>query len=358
MNCPRGMVVRIRVYLGLLLLLWSMLVPADTLRVGVKSVPPFAMQDAEGAWTGISVELWQRIAESLGWETKWVVMTSSEAQIEALEAGSIDIAIGALSMTPEREMVMNFSAPFYSTHLAIATPAQYGNWRGLLRELLSSAFLSTVVALLLLLLAVGALLWLVERRRNPQEFGGSFAQGIGSGFWWSLVTMTTVGYGDKAPVTLIGRGLATIWMFASLIMISGLTASIAASLTVSQLNTLVRGVDDLHRVRSIAVSGSTGERFLRESGIRMQSVATAQDGLALLREDKADALVYDEALLRYLLKDAGPGIEILRQSIEMQYYAFGMRSSFAHQEQLNQTLLADTSGSDWQQTLNRYLGKR
>ena len=348
----------IRVYLALLLLFWSVLAPAETMRVGIKAVPPFAMPDGKDGWTGISVELWQRIAVDLGWQTQWVVMDSSRAQIKALETGSIDVALGALSMTREREAVMDFSAPFYATHLAIATPAQYSNWRGVLKELLSPAFLRTVAVLLLLLVAVGGLLWLVERKRNPQEFGGSVMQGIGSGFWWSLVTMTTVGYGDKAPVTLIGRALATIWMFASIIMIAGLTASITASLTVNQLNTMVRGVQDLNQVRSVAVSGSTGEQYLRKRGIRMLSVTTAAEGLALLREGKAEALIYDEALLRYLLKDAAPGIEILRQSIQMEYYAFGMKSSFAHQEQLNQTLLAYTSDSQWKEILNRYLGQR
>ena len=347
----------IRVYLALLLLFWSVLAPAETMRVGIKAVPPFAMPDGKDGWTGISVELWQRIAVDLGWQTQWVVMDSSRAQIKALETGSIDVALGALSMTRKREAVMNFSAPFYATHLAIATPAEYSSWRGVLNELLSTAFLSTVAVLLLLLLTVGGLLWLVERKRNPQEFGGSVTQGIGSGFWWSLVTMTTVGYGDKAPVTLIGRALATIWMFASIIMIAGLTASITASLTVNQLNTMVRGVQDLNQVRSVAVSGSTGEQYLRKRGIRMQSVTTAAEGLALLREGKAEALIYDEALLRYLLKDAAPGIEILRQSIQMEYYAFGMKSSFVHEEKLNQTLLAYTSDSQWKEILNRYLGQ-
>ena len=347
----------LRTYLALLLLLWSALAPAETIRVGIKSVPPFAMENGEDGWTGISVELWQRIADHLGWKTKWVAMGSSREQIQALKVGSIDVALGALSMTPEREAVMNFSAPFYSTYLAIATPTEYGNWRGVLKGLLSRGFLSTLATLLILLLAVGALLWLVERKHNPQQFGGSVTQGIGNGFWWSLVTMTTVGYGDKAPATFTGRALATLWMFVSIIMISALTASIAASLTVNQLNTMVRGVQDLNKVRSVTVAGSTGEQFLRKSGIRMQSVVTAPEGIALLREDKADALVYDEALLRYLLKDSAPGIEILRQSIEMQYYAFGMTSDFAHQEQLNQTLLADTSDSEWQETLNRYLGQ-
>jgi hypothetical protein len=42
----------------------------------------------------------------------------------------------------------------------------------------------------------------------------------------------------------------------------------------------------------------------------------------------------------------------------MEYYAFGMKSSFVHEEKLNQTLLAYTSDSQWKEILNRYLGQR
>ncbi|MGB5606099.1 MAG: transporter substrate-binding domain-containing protein [Gammaproteobacteria bacterium] len=344
--------------LALLLALWSMQAPAETLRVGIKPVPPFAIPDEQGGWTGISVELWQRVAGHLGWQTEWVAMDSLRAQIEGLAAGNIDVAVGALSMTPEREVVIDFSHPFYSTGLAIATPVQKGGWVGIVKQLLSTAFLSAVGVLVLLLLAVGALLWLVEHRRNPGQFGGSAAEGIGNGFWWSAVTMTTVGYGDKAPVTATGRVLATIWMFVSVITISSFTAAIASSLTLNQLSTVVRGVNDLDRVRCVTVAGSTGEQFLQKRGIRTLPVATAGEGLDLLRAGDADALVYDEPLLRYLLKDAAPGIEILPQSIERQYYAFGLKPGFAQREILNRTLLEDTGDSEWQETLNRYLGPR
>ncbi len=345
-----------RIFLVLLLMLWTSLSTAETLRVGIKPVPPFAMSDGQGGWTGISVELWQRVAAQLGWQTKWVAMDSAGDQVKGLASGTIDVAVGALSMTPEREAVMDFSHPFYSTDLAIATTTQRSGWVGVAKQLLSPAFLSAVGVLVLLLLAAGALLWLVEHKRNPGQFGGSLAKGIGNGFWWSAVTMTTVGYGDKAPITATGRVLATIWMFFSVITISSFTATIASSITLQQLSTVVRGVQDLDNVRCVAVTGSTGEEYLHKRGVRTKSVTTPEEGLALLREGAADALVYDEPVLRYLLKDSAPGIEILPQSIERQYYAFGLKLNFAQRKDLNRTLLTDTSDSEWQETLDRYLG--
>ena len=76
------------------------LAPAETLSVGVRQVPPFAMADVPNGWTGISVELWERVAAQLGWQTEWVEMDSAHDQVEGLAAGTIDVAVGALSMTP------------------------------------------------------------------------------------------------------------------------------------------------------------------------------------------------------------------------------------------------------------------
>ena len=91
-------------------------------------------------------------------------------------------------------------------------------------------------------------MWLLERKHNP-HFQGSRASGVSSGLWWAVVTMATVGYGDKVPRTGAGRLLAMLWMLASLIILTTVTAAITSSLTVGRLEAKVSGSEDLGKLR-------------------------------------------------------------------------------------------------------------
>ena len=159
---------RVRAYgvICMTLALWCTAVAAqsgETVLVGIKEAPPFAIKAADGSWEGISVALWRRVAEYRELEL--------ESLLDEVESGRIDIAVGALTVTPARERVMDFSHPFYTTGLAIATTRRGGNpWLGVARGVVSAEFLKAVGALLAVLLAVGALIWWVERGRNTGQF--------------------------------------------------------------------------------------------------------------------------------------------------------------------------------------------
>ena len=47
------------------------------------------------------------------------------------------------------------------------------------------------------------------------------------GLWWAITTVTTVGYGDKVPVTAGGRAVAVVLMFTGIALVSVITASLA-----------------------------------------------------------------------------------------------------------------------------------
>jgi voltage-gated potassium channel len=68
----------------------------------------------------------------------------------------------------------------------------------------------------------GTALWFVERGRP-----GSTMDSWGDALWWSLTTMTTVGYGDHVPVTTTGRLIAAGVMLAGVAIIGAVAAVVA-----------------------------------------------------------------------------------------------------------------------------------
>jgi voltage-gated potassium channel len=64
-------------------------------------------------------------------------------------------------------------------------------------------------------LIAAALMHLAERAAQPERFGT-----IPDAMWWAIVTLGTIGYGDVVPVTLLGRFLAALTIFAGLLMMA------------------------------------------------------------------------------------------------------------------------------------------
>jgi len=64
-------------------------------------------------------------------------------------------------------------------------------------------------------LIAAALMHLAERAAQPERFGT-----IPDALWWAIVTLGTIGYGDFVPVTVLGRFLASLTIFAGLLMMA------------------------------------------------------------------------------------------------------------------------------------------
>ncbi len=327
------------------------------LRVAISEVPPFVIREPDGGFRGISIDLWTRIANALGYEFEFVPMQFKDV-LPSLQAGKVDVAVGALTMTADREARIDFTHPFYQTGLAIGIPHEGsgGGW-AVVKRLFSWQFASVVLGLAALLFVVGAVLWTFERHRNEAQFGGTPAQGLGQSFWWAAVTMTTVGYGDKAPVTLGGRLIAIVWMFAALIMVSGFTAAVTSALTVGTLQGDISGPQDLLRAHVATVSGTVSARYLENEHIRSTAFPDATSAMRAVQNGEADAVVYDQPILQYRNGELGHGgLRLLPGTFDNQSYAFAVGSGSPLREPIDRTILLIVNGSDWPTLKRKYLG--
>ena len=81
------------------------------LRIAVYDVPPYGYVDTDGSISGVSVDLWRRVAERMEREFKLIPVSDMESILGGLEQGRFDAAIGAITITPEREERVDFCIP-------------------------------------------------------------------------------------------------------------------------------------------------------------------------------------------------------------------------------------------------------
>ena len=83
-----------------------------------------------------------------------------------------------------------------------------------------------LVIVLILSLIAGFIVWVMETWINKGEFRRMFFSGWIDGFWWGFISMTTVGYGDKVPKTVISRLFSVVWILIGITICSMFTASL------------------------------------------------------------------------------------------------------------------------------------
>ncbi len=85
-----------------------------TLRVGMDIFVPWAMKDKKGELIGFEIDVARQLARDMGVKVQFVP-TKWSGIIPALAAGKFDVIIGGMSVTPQRNMKINFTRPYYYT---------------------------------------------------------------------------------------------------------------------------------------------------------------------------------------------------------------------------------------------------
>lgn len=354
------------VVLGLLGLASSALAHASAsqgnapLKIATKPLEPFVFIAEDGSLSGFSIELWEVIAQDLGLDYEWVKVGKVTEQLAAVQDGTADAAIAGISMTPEREEVIDFSHPYFDAGLQIMTSAQPSLSAWSLISLIFSPALLRVLGLgVLTLLVMAHIIWLVERKSNG-NMPSSYLPGIWEALWWSLSTIATLEYGDKEkPKSVYKRLMAMAFVVFGIILIAQFTASITASLTVKQLTGLINGPADLPGKRIATVSGSTAASYLEKEGVNYVGVDLVQAAYKLLENEGVDAVVYDAPVLLYYANNQGKGkVQVVGAIFQRETYGIALPTGSTLREPINNELLRLKQNGTYDNLYSKWFGSR
>ena len=99
-----------------------------TLKVGMSTFVPWAMRDKKGDLIGFEIDVATQLAADMGVEVEFVP-TAWSGIIPALLAKKFDVIIGGMSITPQRNLTVNFTTPYaHSGQLMAANKKLAGNY--------------------------------------------------------------------------------------------------------------------------------------------------------------------------------------------------------------------------------------
>ena len=333
---------------------------ATVLRVVTKRFEPFVIyQDKK--YIGFSIELWEKIAEELGLEYELYGVNTIAKLLDEVERGAADVAIAGISITSKREQVLDFSHAFFETGLQIMV--REGS-ESVLKEVISKVFTVIfsrelfygVTFFFIILIIASHIIWALERRHNPQ-FPAHYPQGLWHSIWWAVVTVTTVGYGDKTPKGAVGRLFGVVWILAGYFVFAYFTASVTTTATVQELHGIIDGPQDLFGKQVATVEKSTAAEYLAGQGIPVVRVENIDKAYPLLESGKVDAIVYDAPVLQHHASKSGRGkVEVVGLLFQEQNYGIALQVQSPYREKINIALLKLIESGAYQELCDKWFG--
>lgn len=321
-------------------LLAALVMPVKGFVVDVHHFEPCVIIQ-DGKPTGFDIELWEKVAEEAGIKDyKYREVKQFKNMFDGITSGEADVAVSGITITDEREMKMDFTHRYLEADIKVLTPIE--KEMGIM-VLLQSIFQKNVIKLLLLLLGysafVGLILWLIERKPNDDISKG--AMGVFDCFELSLVTNSTVGYGNKVARTIAGRIVIIFAILSGLAIFGAYIGVVGSNVTFVRLESKINFVEDLKGKNVVTVESTHSDKVLTgmNLGANIIRAKVLDDAYALLKQKKAEAIAFDAPPLARFAKKHEGQYALANFSLQRQDFGFALPQGSPDRERINRALL-------------------
>jgi len=324
------------------------------LTVNVEITPPCVMTEGTN-YTGFDIELWEEIAREL--ELAFVYNETDLGGIFAnLVDGHADVAFSCITVTDEREKIVDFSHHYLDSGLRIMV---LNKTKFSIAESVKSIYSPIVFKSLayigLFIVICGHVFWWVER--GHKYISTNYFPGIFLSFWYVLVTMTTVGYGDIVPRSWIGRMMAFLVMIIGIGIFGWTIAQLSSAITLQTLHSDITSHWDLRDKWVATVEGTTSVAALEKLGAVVVPARTIDQAYEKLLKNEVKAVVFDSPTILYYARNKGAGkVSVVGPLFDIQYYGFLFPQGSELRESVNRALLKLRNKGTYEKLHNKWFG--
>ena len=275
--------------------------PGKPLIVGFSTTSLDIVKRENPRWLKSYIDFWDLIAQELQRPYVFKAMPFEEI-LRALREGTIDITAVPVAVTASREELFELSTPLGGGRLAVATRYKVWDhpWLSVIQIFFSWTTVKIVVMLMGVLVLVGIITWLIERKGNPEYFGQGMGRGIGTGIFWAGSTLASgicLGISLKTP---LGRILGLFWMVVCVVTFGAVIASLTYYLGAQEYSQWTLDSNKLRQMRLGLFKASVQIQTIERLGARYIPCDNTDECVASLLHKEIDGFLYDEGYLRLL----------------------------------------------------------
>lgn len=283
---------------ALLLLALARVGAGEPLRVAVVNSEPFTMSQ-DGVWSGLSMDVWQKITELNGWNYKITSYPDGISALEAVALNAVDVVVADVPITSEGLKYVEFTQPYFRSGLQIMISDARPHTLGRLWEDLSTwehLKIFWVIAGVVVVMTVGVTLF--ERRHNP-DFPKAWHDGLAEAFYY-VITLTLTGKSTyKGFPGVLGRLMLVAWTIFGVITVIFLTSTVTAAMTAEKLQSQIVGPQSLPGKVVGVVKETKALDYLSRHNIETNVYPSLEEAVKALLRGDVRALVGPAPILQY-----------------------------------------------------------
>jgi polar amino acid transport system substrate-binding protein len=307
------------------------------LTVDVEITAPCVMP-YDSTYTGFDIELWEEIAQELE-----LAFTYNDTSLKGIFAdlveGNADVGFSCITVTEEREKMVDFSHHYLDSGLRIMVlkKSKFSLAQSV-KSLYSPIVVKSLTYIGLFIIICGHVFWWVER--GHKYISVKYLPGIFQAYWYTLVTMTTVGYGDIVPRSWVGRMMACLVMIIGIGVFGWTIAQLSSAITLQTLHSDITDHWDLRDRLVATVEGTTSVTALEKLGAVVIPAKSIDQAYDKLLKEEVNAVVFDSPTILYYARNKGAGkVSVVGPLFDIQYYGFLFPQGSELREPVNRALL-------------------